>query len=122
MFFNILMTAVLEDIAEDLEEKGIGLVMPSASKEQLIEGSAGENKKFDVDVSYVDDGTSLLQDNAKNLAAVIENVRSMFESIEASFQRCGLELNFNRGNTEVMADIRGPQSRAVKAKIYGNEP
>ena len=122
MFFNILMTRVLEEIATELAEKGIGLVLPRVSKEQLIEGSNDEEVNFDVDVSYVDDGTFLLQDNAKNPAAMIDNVQSMLETIEAAFHRCGLDLNFKRGKTEVVADIRGPKSRDVKAKIYGPEP
>jgi len=112
--FTLLATKVLNEIHEALRAKGLTPNFPQAAEEPALSAGCEPITDWPPDVSYVDDATFIFQGPADRITAMVEDALQTVHSVFAKFS---LQLNFGPGKTEVLLDVSGRGSKAVRQEL-----
>ena len=113
LLFALLAAKILNDIQRELRGAGLAPERPEPHECIFAEGLQPV-ADWPADVSYVDDTAFAIQAPAEEL---VHATGRALQIIHRIFGEHSLELSFEDGKTEVLLDICGAGSRAVKHRI-----
>ena len=116
LLFNLIMRLVLKDTHELIHEatEVAWLGSPESCVSFADANTIPRCAYFDV--SYVDDAAVAL--HAETLPDTEHLIQVVVESFHAAAAKRGLEINFSQGKTEVMWNLVGRGSRALKIRLH----
>ena len=116
LLFNLIMRLVLHDMHAKVQQgsKAIWLGAPTHCSSFADADAVPCHAYFDV--SFVDDVAVAI--HAETLTEVEGLIKLVVESFHAAARARGLEVNFSQGKTEVLWDILGKGSKALKERLH----
>ena len=114
LVFAFLAGKMLQRIHDAFAAEGLLLECPAAAGDAWWPGAGGDMDDMPADASFVDDAAFFLAGSAERITDMISKAVRIVDEVMDSFM---LDVNFLPGKTEVLVDIRGPASRAVKRDL-----
>ena len=115
LLFNMCMKLILEDVTEMVAARSQAIWIGCTTKCASFEHSGPIPLFAYFDVSYVDDMVFALHGACNDEVEALTQV--VVESVCKASAKRGLLVNFDQGKTEMIWNIRGPGSRAVRSKL-----
>ena len=114
LLFTVLATRVLNEIHEAFVAEGLTPDFPKSAARPLFSTACQPVNQWPPDVSYVDDAAFTIQAPAGDLIA--RTTRAL-QIVHAVFTKYSLPLNFGPGKTEILFDLCGRGSKAIKREL-----
>ena len=116
LLFNLIMRLVLKDMHQHIQctSNAYWIGTPKQCTSFLDAKQIPPHAYFDV--SFVDDAAIAIR--AESLEAVETTIKVVVEAFHHAAMARGLGVNFSQGKTEVLWDIIGKGSRALKERLH----
>lgn len=116
MLFNIVMVRLLRKVAEKLQQQELLVETPQELTQHTGTLDAQDGQLHNEEASYMDDLAYVTM--AQDPAQIPQKIAAIAGTIFTVAKQMGLELNFKRGKTEGIADLRGAGSRAARHQLF----
>eukprot|EP00435_Cladocopium_sp_Y103_P043513 s216_g12.t1 len=116
VLFNLCMTVLLKDFHAQVRATGgptwLGTGVPVSNFDEPVELPA----EGYADVTFVDDAALLV--HARTNEQIVSMIQCLVQSFVNAASRRGLEVNFDKGKTELLWNIIGRGARTMKVEIH----
>ena len=116
LLFNLIMRLVLRDMHQTIQNTGAAAWLGAANSCETFGSSRQLPPTAYFDVSFVDDAAIAI--HAPTLAEVENIIQVVVQAFHNAAKTRGLDVNFSQGKTEVLWDIIGKGSRALKERLH----
>jgi len=116
LLFNLIMRLVLKDMHTQIQSTSSAVWIGSPQNcESFMDAKVVPTCAY-FDVSFVDDAAIAI--HAESLQEVESTIQLVVEAFHNAASTRGLDVNFSKGKTEVLWDIIGKGSRALKERLH----
>lgn len=116
LLFNLIMRLVLRDMHQTIQSSCTATWIGTAQSCETFGSSHALPPTAYFDVSFVDDAAIAI--HAPTLAEVEHLIKQVVQAFHSAAKTRGLAVNFSQGKTEVLWDILGKGSRALKERLH----
>ena len=116
VLFNLCMSLVLRDFHTEMAASTVVPWLGSAEPVKDFHATAPLPHEGYVDVTFVDDCAVLM--HAKSNDTLLSVVHAVVQSFTSAAGKRGVEVNFDRGKTELLWNIVEKGARAMKEQVH----